>query len=165
MSWYQHSLQVSANYPKILTTSPGNSRGQAKKFAKKLKGRSPAQNYRASETMREPLEWDREYLSLLRLAESLFLDLLEFFAGLSLFFANRASPDFLVWDAWALVLLLAGPKRATLAFLAPPALVASLGLVAKLGAPNIEACTTGAAPALAFTDALGLMGVLALAEA
>ena len=93
------------------------------------------------------LDLDWEYLSLslslARLLDELaFLGLAALLEALSLFFANRVSPDFLLLAASPLVWFLAVPMRAALVFLA------SLGLEARDGVPNREACTTGAAPAL-----------------
>ena len=90
------------------------------------------------------LDLDCEYLSLEFLLDELFfLALLTLLEELSPFFANRASPVFLLLAADPLVWSLAVPMRATLVFLA------SLGLESRDGVPNREACTTGAAPALA----------------
>ena len=90
------------------------------------------------------MDLDREYLSLeFLLDEPFFLALLPLFPELSLFFANRVSPVFLLLATDPLVLLLGVPMRAVLVFLA------STGLEATDGVPNKEACTTGAAPALA----------------
>ena len=88
------------------------------------------------------LEWDWEYLSLVRLEELFFLALVGLLAELSLFLAKRVSPDFLALVAWALVLLLEVPMRATLVFLASlclDSLCLASCRAAKDGVPNIDA--------------------------
>jgi hypothetical protein len=86
---------VSANHLANFNYFPGEIKRYTKKKWKKGSWAEARGDYRASETMICRLDWDWEYLSLVRLDESFFLDLVELLAQLSLFLANLASPDFL----------------------------------------------------------------------